>query len=293
MKRRLYRGLVAAGRVGRLHRLVDPDDPRILRVLMYHSISAPPGPLVVSPDAFSRQQDRLARDYNVIRLDELAVSVRDGVPLPPRAVLLTFDDGYRDNLEIAKPILDSYGHSATIFVSTDLIGAATSPRYGSRSLAMLSWDELRALATSFTVGSQGRTHRVLTKIPLSEAERELWESRRVLEERLERPVVSFSYPKGSIGDFNAELEQCAQDAGYKLIFTSLPGINRQPLNPSRIKRHHVEDFGMDYFQALLDGSAALLALKDTRAGYWAKRTLKRRRAGAGAGEPASNTASTR
>jgi peptidoglycan/xylan/chitin deacetylase (PgdA/CDA1 family) len=243
---------------------------------MYHSISPRSGPLVVSPDSFSRQQEHLAREYNVVSLDQVCQATSEGSLLPPRSVLLTFDDGYRDNLEIAKPVLDNYGHPATIFVAADLIGLGAL-RYRSRTVSILSWDELRDLSTSFSVGSQGLTHRVLTKMLVLDAERELRESKRVLEERLDRPVVSFSYPKGSIGDFNAVLEHRARDAGYWLIFTGLPGLNRPPLNPYRMRRHHVEDFGMDYFQALLDGSAALLALKDTRVGYWTKRTIKRRR----------------
>ena len=117
----------------------------------------------------------------------------------------------------------------------------------------------------------------MTTLPACEVEHELIESKRLIERRVGRPVTAFSYPKGSIGDFSLETEHLVRSAGYQLAFTTLPGINRPPLHRYRIKRHNVEDFGMDYFQALLDGSAALLRLKDTRAGYWVKRLANRAR----------------
>jgi peptidoglycan/xylan/chitin deacetylase (PgdA/CDA1 family) len=245
---------------------------------MYHRIGTEPGPLVVSPESFSRQQELLAREYRVVDLQTVLTSAYAARPLPARAVLTTFDDGYRDNLAVAKPILDSFGHSATIFIPTDFISSQVGlphDRRSPRSIPTLDWDELRALSSTFDVGSHGCSHRVMTSLSTWEAKRELTESKRIIEERLGQPVQAFSYPKGSVGDFNRGVERLARSAGYQLIFTTLPGLNREPLNPYRLKRHNVEDFGIDYFQALLNGSAALLAIKDTRAGYWTKRALNR------------------
>jgi hypothetical protein len=82
---------------------------------------------------------------------------------------------------------------------------------------------------------------------------------------------------GSIGDFDLRLEGVVRAAGYEVAFTTLPGVNRSGFEPMRIRRHNVEDYGLDYFKALLDGSAELLALKDTRVGYRVKRTVNQLR----------------
>lgn len=276
MKRALYRGLVRLGRRLHLAEASDWDEPGTLRVLMYHRVAPEAAALVVSPESFARQQELLASDYRVVSLEQVLTAVRGGGELPARAVLLTFDDGYRDNLEVAKPILDRYGHPATVFVPTDFVGFPRPlPHDVRRAQAppTLTWDELRELSLTFTVGSHGCSHRILTSMTLRDAQHELSESKRRLERELGTAVAAFSYPKGSIGDFSRELQRAAVNTGYELVFTTLPGINRPPLNPHRLKRHNVEDFGLDYFSALLDGSAELLAVKDSRSGYWAKRTV--------------------
>jgi peptidoglycan/xylan/chitin deacetylase (PgdA/CDA1 family) len=96
-----------------------------LRVLMYHRVIEPaaadghnPSVVSASPATFARQMRHLARNYRVVSAEEVLGAVHDRHPLPPRAVLITFDDAYRDFGEIAWPILRRYGLSATLFVPT-------------------------------------------------------------------------------------------------------------------------------------------------------------------------------
>jgi peptidoglycan/xylan/chitin deacetylase (PgdA/CDA1 family) len=275
VKRQSYRALVKVGHALRLSARRHVREPGTLRVLMYHRVASTPERLAVSEASFAAQQQFLAAHYCVIGLDLLLAHVRDGKPLPPSAVLLTFDDGYRDNLELAKPILDGYGHPATIFVPTAFIGSDEPLPHDRRHgrVPTLSWDELRELSGTFSVGSHAVTHQVLSRLPIPEVAGELTQSRAVLERELGTTISAFSYPKGSIGDFNATTQRLVGTAGYELVFTTLPGINRRGFDPRVIRRHNVEDFGLDYFAALLDGTAEVLALKDTRAGYWAKRVV--------------------
>src|SRR4051812_39876654 len=85
---------------------------------MYHKVNDVPGnPLSVPTSLFAEQMAALADlGYRVVALDEVLAHYREGRPLPPGAVLITFDDGYRDNLENAAPILAARGYPATIFV---------------------------------------------------------------------------------------------------------------------------------------------------------------------------------
>lgn len=231
-------------------------------------------------EAFSAQQELLAADYEVVPLTVILDHVRSGAALPERAVLLTFDDGYRDNLLNARPILERHDHAAVVFVPTSFVGTRRRLPHDSRLATRnptMDWDDLRALGPLFEVGSHGHSHRVLTRMPLAEARAEILTSKRTLEERLNRDVHAFSYPKGSIGDRSPALDAAVREAGYTLSFVTVPGVNGPGFDPLQIRRHNVEDYGLDYFRTLLDGSAALLGAKDTRAGYGAKLLINRAR----------------
>lgn len=95
-------------------------------VLFYHKVQHRPeglwGERVLDAEEFERHVEFLARDYVPMRLSELVAGLRGQAPLPSRAVAITFDDGYRNNLEVAAPILHRYRVPATLFVATGLVG---------------------------------------------------------------------------------------------------------------------------------------------------------------------------
>ena len=96
-------------------------------ILVYHSISDPADGLidssiVVSPSRFRAQLEFLASRANVITLHEALEGLRHAAPLPDRAVVLTFDDGYRDNATSAYPLLVQYGLAATFFLASGFVG---------------------------------------------------------------------------------------------------------------------------------------------------------------------------
>jgi peptidoglycan/xylan/chitin deacetylase (PgdA/CDA1 family) len=95
-------------------------------VLMYHSISdAPLDPwrLHVGADRFAEHLEVIHRRFRALSLRELSAHMLDG-DIPPRSVVVTFDDGYRDNLTVAKPLLEDRGVPATVFVTTQYVGSA-------------------------------------------------------------------------------------------------------------------------------------------------------------------------
>jgi peptidoglycan/xylan/chitin deacetylase (PgdA/CDA1 family) len=255
-----------------------PSRANSLRVLMYHKICDRTVPaLKVGTAEFRRQQETLAANYRVISLNDLADCVDGTVDLPPRAVLLTFDDGYENNFTNAYPILKEYNHRATIFVPTDFIGSGILPH--DRRLAnpecVVSWEHLLSMLDVFEVGAHGCSHRILSRMEREAYEREIRDSKAVLEAGLGREVRAFAYPKGSIGDFNADTERAVRAAGFKFCFTTIPGTNLEPMCALRLKRLNVESFGMAYFKRLLDGCADIVGIKDTHWGYGVKRTINR------------------
>lgn len=114
--------LVVAYRVWRLRRGHSPT----LTVLTYHRISEAEereDPLKVSLKMFERQIRYVRENYSLVSADDLSASIERRRSLPTNACLITFDDGWRDNFELAFPILKRYQIPALIFLSTDYIGS--------------------------------------------------------------------------------------------------------------------------------------------------------------------------
>lgn len=133
--RRLIKQLLAAGcyycGLSALLTTLRPGSGSVERytILMYHRVVedaeahteyTQPG-IAVSAHSFDRQIAFLARHYTIIPLGQLAECLRQSAPIPPRALVITFDDGWRDNFTLAYPILRKYRAPATIFVSTDFV----------------------------------------------------------------------------------------------------------------------------------------------------------------------------
>jgi peptidoglycan/xylan/chitin deacetylase (PgdA/CDA1 family) len=102
-------------------------------ILTYHSVAPPEWAEWIDPrnriepDRFARQMEFLARHRRVIALDELVAAIEAGEPLPAGSVVLTFDDGYRDTLEVAAPILAHHGLPAIVYIPTAMVTRGESP----------------------------------------------------------------------------------------------------------------------------------------------------------------------
>lgn len=128
-------------------------------ILMYHYLSVPPADadiyrldLSVAPDLFAAHLDALAQaGFTTVHLDDLLYHLVLGEPLPEKPIILTFDDGYRDNYENAFPLLQEREMVATFFIVTDFIDAER-PEY-------LSWDMVREMhAGGMAMESHSRNH---------------------------------------------------------------------------------------------------------------------------------------
>jgi peptidoglycan/xylan/chitin deacetylase (PgdA/CDA1 family) len=123
-------------------------------ILMYHRIAKPPvdpWSLSVSPEGFDRQMAWLRANRKVVGLDQLASDLTAGRPVSG-TVAITFDDGYRDNLLTAKPILEKHGLPATVFLATGLLGSPVE--YWWDELARLILRSGHAASTSLELAGQ-------------------------------------------------------------------------------------------------------------------------------------------
>src|SRR5436853_3441308 len=148
-----------------------------LRVLMYHSISScGDDRLAIPPEMFASQMQFLGqRGFQVLSLEEGCRRLNSGGDLSG-AIVLTFDDGYRDFLTEAVPVLEKHSFPATLFVVTQVKEAGWR-RNGNRK-PLLSWAEIEALKSrGFSIGSHSVTHADLHSLQRAQLDRELIDSR--------------------------------------------------------------------------------------------------------------------
>jgi peptidoglycan/xylan/chitin deacetylase (PgdA/CDA1 family) len=215
---------------------------------MYHQLSARPiesfRRWTVAPRAFERQLRWLAvAGYAPVSLDALVRHRIEGAPLPRRAVVITFDDGYREGVEHAARILRARGFTATFFLVTGAVGGTSGWLRKSRGfeLPVIDWDVARELqAAGFVCGAHTVTHLRLTELPDARCRDELQRSRGLLEERLGCPVVHLAYPYGA---FDERVRALAAEAGYRTACSMRVGLSGP--DDDLLALHRVEISGLD------------------------------------------------
>ena len=203
-----------------LHRTAGQHGPVML---MYHAVTPgkirPGWPWAVSMQQFRDQLDFLAAEgYATPTMGEL---VAEPNKWTGRTAVITFDDGYIDNLAACDE-LQKRGMRATWFVVTGSIGESPKwPADGRPEGRLLNADELRAMQTSgMEIGSHTVSHVRLTEADNSQLASELAESKTTLEDLLGRPVTSFAYPYGA---WDARCANAVKQAGYSAACTTRTG----------------------------------------------------------------------
>ena len=149
---------------------------------------------------------------NVVSLAQLYKHLSEGTPLPPRPMVLTFDDNNLGLYKNAFPLLKQYRYPATLFVHTNFVGVTTSKDH-------CSWSQLKEMQKSGLVTIQGHTcsHPAdLRALPNPEINKELRDSKKLMEEHMNETVIAFAYPEGKYDDKTAKM---TSEAGYKMAFT--------------------------------------------------------------------------
>ena len=167
-------------------------------ILMYHYISIPPASadavrrdLSVSPQAFEEQLRYLKDNgYQTISLDQLNRHLQLGESIPEKSVILTFDDGYRDNFEFAFPLLVKYGFTGAFFLVTAPIDQGNED--------YLTWPQVSVMSQmGMDMEPHSYTHPDLTGQPLDYVVWQVIGSKEAIEERTGKPCRFFAYPSGN------------------------------------------------------------------------------------------------
>lgn len=214
-----------------------------LPVLLYHHVGpSRPGTfpeLTVSPTRFARHVDWLARrGYVGIRPSDWLAWCQEGKALPPRPVLLTFDDAYADLAEYALPLLRRYGFGAAVFVVTGCIGDENrwDQAKGSQRHLLMTADQLQEWARGgMEFGAHSRTHPDLTTLSRRQLEDEVRGSRDDLAAVTGLPVSSFAYPYGRV---NEAVRACARSV-FDCAYTCREGVNTDADDPYELLRSMV------------------------------------------------------
>jgi peptidoglycan/xylan/chitin deacetylase (PgdA/CDA1 family) len=210
-----------------------------LPVLMYHSVSdaptAPTRALSVRPGMFGAQLCHLRlQGFTGLTFGELAQRRRTGQPLPARPVVITFDDGYADLAEEALPKLIEQGFPATVFVTTGWLRDAGRYAAGTAPGRMLSWGQLAELsAAGVEVAAHTHSHPQLDQISPARLRNELDDSKRLLEDRLGRPVCSLAYPYGYS---SKRVRTVARELGYLQAAAVANATAASTCDPFRVPR---------------------------------------------------------
>ncbi len=247
---------------------------RPVPILMYHAVEDSVCPdqsphFYVTAKEFTRQVRELQqRGYNAISLDQL-VNGLSGGPLPAKPIVLTFDDGYRNVLSNAHPVLESAGWPYTIYLVSERIGGHNdwvAPE-GYRTAPLLSESELATLASSslVTLGAHTATHPKLDQLSPELARDEIFRSKQQLEEKCQRPVHHFCFP---YGHFNNSVVGLVREAGFMTATTTQHGrvnaVGEDMLRLPRVSIYHVPPFSLTYGPGSLNFRWRVESRKDKR-----------------------------
>jgi peptidoglycan/xylan/chitin deacetylase (PgdA/CDA1 family) len=198
------------------------QDPASFRIpmLIYHYVENVANPkdkkrqkLNTTPAVFEKQLTTLIDSgYTFVSLSQVAQVLDSGVPLPPKSVILTFDDGYRDFYTNVFPLLKKYKVHATAYLVPGFFGQSN----------YMTLDQVREIAQSglVEIGAHTMHHIALAGIPNSKALKEIVDSKTFLERNLGIAVTTFAYPYGS---FNLNTEKIVKGAGFLTAVSTVFG----------------------------------------------------------------------
>lgn len=232
---------------------------------MYHSISDeeekdvhPYYGINTSPVIFEEQMKYLAqRGCVVTGLDRALDILHSRERCPEQFVVLTFDDGYMDFYTGAQDILRRFGYTATVYLPSSFIRDHTSAKFKGKDC--LTWDKIRELSSDgHCFGSHSATHRLLRDLKREDIEKEIRHSKHVIEDKIGKPVDSFSYPYAfpeEDREYKARLRDLLEDAGYQNGVSTNIGRISQKDDRYFLRRIPVNSFDdLDLFHAKIMGA---------------------------------------
>lgn len=216
-----------------------------ISVYCYHSFSHDDWDFSVSLDALKRHLEILLLEADPITESELLEVIERKSQVSKNRFMISIDDGYKN-------VLDSY-ETFNAYSIKPLLFVLGNPDSVDRSivntdLELLSESEIKALSTTWDIGSHGMTHALLTAVDTNKQNKEIIQSKRIIESIIGRAVRSFSYPKGK---YNQGTIESVGNAGYLLGFSMDDKVISTKTNRYAIPRVGVSNYHtLSEFKAL-------------------------------------------
>ncbi|MCX6032349.1 MAG: polysaccharide deacetylase family protein [Chloroflexi bacterium] len=204
-----------------------------LPILMYHHVRELPEAagatlrtLTVSASAFGAQMAYLAQNgYHTVYFSDLVAYFDRGAALPDDAIIITFDDGWLEQYEVAYPILRKNCLIATFFPPTNWVD---------HSKLTLTWAQVEEMSKAgMEFGSHTANHYLLTGQTAEQITRQLEDSRKTLEGHVRTPIVALAYPGGV---YNAAVASLVEKAGYGVAVGVSAGVTHKAEERFRLHR---------------------------------------------------------
>ena len=216
-----------------------------LPILMYHHIDfLAPGAskvwqdLTVSPQTFERQMKYLfEQNYHPITFRQFFDFIEKGNELPEKSLIITFDDGWKNQYTYALPVLKKYKFPATFFIVVNQTGGNL----------FMNWEELKDLLNNgMEIGSHTITHPNLRRVAPSQLIYEIKNSKTILEKNLDYQIEVFAYPYGI---FDSKIIEAVSKANYKMARTTIWGLDQNMENLYTLRAVQVYD-GLDQLKRI-------------------------------------------
>jgi peptidoglycan/xylan/chitin deacetylase (PgdA/CDA1 family) len=211
--------------------------------------------LHVREQRFRDHLDYLQRHYRVISFRDYLRARDDQFELPDYSAVITFDDGHRNFYTAAAPLLETHQMPALMFLISNRVaakGAKPKTWLENDDQDYLSWIEVNELITrGFEFGSHTCSHQKLSQIPPADAERELSDSKRAIEQQITADGLPLAYPYGMTTN---DIAKRAETLGYSCAFTTDTGFNSQTTQLFKLHRTLIgDDDDVPAFAARLAG----------------------------------------
>lgn len=216
-----------------------------IRIVCYHSISEE------ERQIFERHIRYYTDRYDVISMTDAVDIINSDRTDYGRCLVITFDDSFKDNYEVAAPILRKYSIPACFFVVAHFVSLEEKDKgklehfakdvfYTGEVKRNMGWAEVGKLSQSgFEIGSHTNTHPFLTKLPIEEAKRELFESKEMIERQIGQRIQHFAFPYGAAADFNYRLKELVKELGYASCSSTIKGFNSYNSDPFHLHRNAI------------------------------------------------------
>ena len=194
----------------------------VAMILMYHNVDEKAGFNTVSAEDFARQLLFVQQHWQFTDMDTYLRGCRTN----PRLATVTFDDAYSCIITQVLPIIQELDIPIMVFVPVSYVGKYNEwdkNLSGYERINILSWNEIERLSqdSHITFGSHGMSHISLKNLSKSQIESELRESKKILEQHLQKQIHYYAFPYGQRKDFGCASPELLHEVGYKAAMTTL------------------------------------------------------------------------